>query len=731
MTPRSSLTREVWAALRPILLSYASVVFASHPATGALLLLATLGAPARGVAGLLAVAVANLAARVAGYPASSVRTGHYGYNALLVGLSLAHTDSFNVKVLCLVIGGALLAVLLTAALGDVLGRLGLPILALPFVLVSSLVAHTTLEPPLNPAWLSGSLDSPVFATEEAGRLLLQSVGALVFQPTDWAGALVLLAAGVYSRITAVALALGAALGLCVSRGLGIHDPAILIPACYNSALSAAAFAGVFFLPGRAAWAAAALAASLAAWLSFALLAPFAPVSLPILAWPFVGLCLVGLCAAKLRAPGSAPFPTPLPGRSPEENLEYVSVYRTRLNLPGPPRFCVPVAGAWTVTQGFDGEITHRGDWKHALDFEIFDHEGFPFRSNGAELDDFFCYGQPVLAPGFGTVAALHDGVPDNRPGEQDLRRPWGNAVVLHHGASLYTVLAHLRPGSLRVALGQSVVPGQMLAECGSSGRSPRPHLHFQAQATPWLGAATLPFALLNFASGQRDALRFERVGVPARGACVRVLKPDSRLLGPNRGFPGQELCLRTARGESVRLRREVSTFGELALLDVECAERLYFVAHEAGVLFTALRGRTSGVLGALLLTVPSLPAVSAGRLSWSEILDPASLLPSPLRVVYELLRSLGDPLSAHVDVESERGADLLVCTSVSELRLFGLCVRRWRGRAELDADGLRSLSLRGGPRTWPSFFQANRSHSPIDDAPLMKAQGPSSCLPSY
>ena len=134
----------------------------------------------------------------------------------------------------------------------------------------------------------------------------------------------------------------------------------------------------------------------------------------------------------------------------------------------------------------------------------------------------------------------------------------------------------------------------------------------------------------------------------------------------------------------------------------------------------------------LLLTIPSLPAVSAARLSWSETLDPASLLPSPFRMVYELLRSIGDPFSAHVELESERRAELLVCTSTSELRLFGLCVRRWHGRAELDARGLRSLSLRGGPRSWPSFFQATRSRFPVDDdAPAMKAKGPTSCLPSY
>ena len=33
---------------------------------------------------------------------------------------------------------------------------------------------------------------------------------------------------------------------------------------------------------------------------------------------------------------------------------------------------LPFLGTWKVTQGHNGELTHQGGWKHALDFEIVD-----------------------------------------------------------------------------------------------------------------------------------------------------------------------------------------------------------------------------------------------------------------------------------------------------------------------------------------------------------------------
>ena len=64
---------------------------------------------------------------------------------------------------------------------------------------------------------------------------------------------------------------------------------------------------------------------------------------------------------------------------------------------------------------------------------------------------------------------------------KDLR---GNYLLLQHSPREYSLLAHLKPGSLLVRQGESVRQGQPVAACGNSGNSSEPHLHFQLQDTP-------------------------------------------------------------------------------------------------------------------------------------------------------------------------------------------------------------------------------------------------------
>ena len=58
-------------------------------------------------------------------------------------------------------------------------------------------------------------------------------------------------------------------------------------------------------------------------------------------------------------------------------------------------------------------------------------------------------------------------------------RLFGNRVVIQTGDGLYVVLAHLRRGSIRVEPGELVATGDHLADCGNSGNSTEPHVHFQ------------------------------------------------------------------------------------------------------------------------------------------------------------------------------------------------------------------------------------------------------------
>ena len=65
----------------------------------------------------------------------------------------------------------------------------------------------------------------------------------------------------------------------------------------------------------------------------------------------------------------------------------------------------------------------------------------------------------------------------------------GNAVVIRHGEGEYTGYFHLNPYSIAVKKGDHVDAGTVLGQCGNSGLSITPHLHFQTMTE-----ASLPTA---------------------------------------------------------------------------------------------------------------------------------------------------------------------------------------------------------------------------------------------
>jgi len=54
-----------------------------------------------------------------------------------------------------------------------------------------------------------------------------------------------------------------------------------------------------------------------------------------------------------------------------------------------------------------------------------------------------------------------------------------NQVTVRHADGMQSRYVHLKKGSVKVKVGQHVVCGELLGYVGSSGRSARPHLHFE------------------------------------------------------------------------------------------------------------------------------------------------------------------------------------------------------------------------------------------------------------
>lgn len=169
---------------------------------------------------------------------------------------------------------------------------------------------------------------------------------------------------------------------------------------------------------------------------------------------------------------------------------------------------LPFDGRWKVVNGgVKRENSHSWDLisqRYAYDFFIVDENGQPYSGDPSRPQDYYAFGQPILAAADGQVVKIREGIRDfGRAGRgwvdwqaADIR---GNFVVIRHQPNRYTLYAHLQAGSVSVQQGEHVRAGQQISRCGHSGHSTAPHLHFQLQDGPDFHTAIgLPIRFQNF-----------------------------------------------------------------------------------------------------------------------------------------------------------------------------------------------------------------------------------------
>jgi hypothetical protein len=145
---------------------------------------------------------------------------------------------------------------------------------------------------------------------------------------------------------------------------------------------------------------------------------------------------------------------------------------------------LPFEGEWYVYWGGRSVAQNyhcaTRNQRFAYDFLIL-KDGRSFRRTGKSNDDYYCFGQPIYAPGEGFVVDAVNEVPDNLPGAMNPQQALGNHVILDHGNGECSFIAHLQQGSVRAQPGSRVEAGTLMGACGNSGNSSEPHLHFHLQ----------------------------------------------------------------------------------------------------------------------------------------------------------------------------------------------------------------------------------------------------------
>jgi urea transporter/murein DD-endopeptidase MepM/ murein hydrolase activator NlpD len=676
-----------------LLLSYSRIFFAEDRTLGALVLLATLTAPQHAVFGLIGGGLSSLTAWVVGVDRDSVRKGVYGLNGILTGLGIGYYFAPTPAMLIVLLVTSVFLTFVTVFLNALLYRhCGLPAMSMPFTLVSWLVmgastgcsrmvlqgarAHLAALPSgLLPSWLES---------------FCSALGAVLFRLDPLTGLVIVVGLLAWSRMALLLLAVGFVTTAALQAALGIDPRAVGGDALtFNQMFTALAVGGIFTVPGPGSLLMAILAAS-GSLLSLAGTMALLPAAMSPLALPFNLGVWVTLYTLNLRLhPSLDLFLAPAPPGSPEENLN-----RSREQLRAWKRWGValslPFRGSWTVSQGIDGGITHRGDWRFAYDFHVLGPAGASFSGTGSTVEEYYAYGLPVIAPAPGTVHTVIDGIADNAVGRTNASDNWGNCVILEHAPNYYSCLAHLKPGSILVKPGDFVGRGSPLGQCGNSGRSPWPHLHFQAQMSPLVGAPAIAFELANILVARSGREEFAAKGGLREGDAARNAEPCSDygqyfpyLLGtgwPFRLYDGSHT-------HAEMWEAGIDFYGNNYLASYPKKTRLFFVLQDGVLSVKKIEGcRDSGLFlfGSLIAELPFIETYEG--VAWRSV-EAADYVLWPAAVTLcDVFSLVGLTLRQEIEAQLVRTPDGLRVTTASRIILetpFGPLPLRRRPDGEL------------------------------------------------
>lgn len=497
--------------LEALLHSYSQIVFARNRAVGLSLLLVSLVFPSVGLSGAFCAILTNVLAKVFTGKNQSIQDGVWGFGALMAGMFVARSYEPNGQTFLLLLLTSLLSLVFSMGTQALLQPRGLPMLTLPFVLVTWVVYIFSLSLPnlqlrsdyifsnatSNFLWLQ-NLDSlwlkhianPYFNT------LFKTLAGVFFNGSLTAGLVVFVSVFLWSRIAAVLILLGYTSSFLIYGLFGLPTHQLLVNLSGANYIFSAMALGGFFLVGNLwSWGVVLFVSPILTALVFFLnyLLSFVGLSSLTLGFAVTTIGFLYFLKKQNRIPGIVPVLWQT--NHFEQNLYQWYRSKELSQIEHNLRLQLPFLGEWWVSQDYNGKQTHLGLWRYALDFVIVDDNNQTWSQSGTKLEDYHCYNKPILAPADGYVVNLQDKLPDNPIGSINMETNWGNTLVIQHTGGLYSQLSHLKPGSFKVSLGQYVFAGQTIAACGNSGRSAEPHLHWQIQASPEIGATTLPYPL--------------------------------------------------------------------------------------------------------------------------------------------------------------------------------------------------------------------------------------------
>lgn len=556
--------------INSVLNSYSQIFFSNSKIFAIILVVVSFFDLNAGVSGLIAVLVSNAAAYIIGFNREKITAGYYGFNSLLVGLGLGIYYQMQMEFLLILIFASAFTLFVTVAMEGIIGKYGLPYLSISFLLGIWTVTlasrtFTALSISERGIFMPNELydiggESMVYLYYWFGNLNLhesivtyfRSLGAIFFQYHLFAGILLAIGLLIYSRIAFLLSLIGFFSAYLFYQIVGGSFQELSYSYIgFNFILSAIAIGGFFIIPSKYSFLWVILLVPLISICITSTMTIMSLFQLSIYSLPFNLVVIMFLYIMKFRERYfNKPEITIYQQFSPEKNLYLQLNSKERFYNFKYTQFSLPFWGEWKVTQAHHGEFTHKQEWAHAWDFEISDDRGSTYKSSGTICEDYYCYRKPIICPADGWVEEILDGIEDNEIGDTNLEHNWGNTIVIRHHEKLFSKISHIHKGTFRNKKGDFVKKGDILAQCGNSGRSPEPHIHFQIQETPFIGSKTLDYPLGHYIFHSGSEFRLMSYHKPAKNELVSNIERNHSLNKAFHFVSGQQLKFKVKNRES-------------------------------------------------------------------------------------------------------------------------------------------------------------------------------------
>ena len=618
----------IYSAIKP----YSSLLFLNNKYAGIVLLAITFLNPSVAISGLFAVIFTILFAEFLEFKEEYLAQGFYIYNSLLVGMGIGFIFSPSLISIALIAILSAFTFMLSFMLNRLFSVYKIPILSLPFSIITLFVYLASLK-------YSGLLSTLVNnATLYDVTLPLvvssffKSFGTIFFLPSNIAGILMFSLLLYFSRISAIMALSGFYFGLFVHSFLiGSDVQAFHDPYAFNYILVAIALCGIFLLPTLKNFILAMFGVAVSVVLTDAISTLFNYYAIPVFTLPFNITVIIFIFMLSMMY--YKEFNIDIKS-TPEESLTNYLSKIFRFGTVG-VKIGLPFLGKWDVYQAFDGEWTHKGKYKYAYDF-VKKQEGKTYKGDGLYASDYFAFGESILSPVNGYVVEVRTDLVDNTIGEVDRVNNWGNYIIIRSDLGFFVEISHLMQYSVSVNVGEYVTVNKIIAKCGNSGYSPEPHIHIQVQDIGLLGGFTREFNFTEYLQGEKLHLN----DLPKLEESVTSVIADrsvsSRFLFILDDVFTYDVYEDNQKINTISFEVKMNELGEFYLQDSDENE-LYFYNNSREFYFYNYHGSDS-YLKWFFIVAPRIPFVSGKRLVYDDYL-PIYLVKSKVQQIFLELMS--------------------------------------------------------------------------------------------